>query len=157
LPAPSVSIAQNLISFIPCGNKVRDRLAVYLRNRLFNFGLIERLVRSNSIDFLGINYYTRHLVETRRWTITSLLTDVCKGNHDNLKKNSLGWEIYPEGLYNLLMYLKRYKLPIFILENGISILYGLFIPFRNFCIICLRKINFTITIEFNQRMRIIHN
>jgi beta-glucosidase len=32
----------------------------------------------------------------------------------------LGWEIYPEGLYKLLIDLKKYNLPVFILENGIS-------------------------------------
>jgi beta-glucosidase len=59
------------------------------------------------------------LVDTQRWTVKDLLKDVCKNNHDKLRKNSLGWEIYPQGLYNLLMHLKRYKLPILILENGI--------------------------------------
>ncbi len=119
LPAPLLSIAQNLIAFAACENNLRDKFAVYLRNRLFNFRLIDRLIRHKSIDFLGINYYTRHLVDTRGWTVKALLMDVCKNNHDNLKKNSLGWEIYPQGLYNLLMHLKRYGLPIFILENGI--------------------------------------
>ena len=31
----------------------------------------------------------------------------------------MGWDIYPEGLYDLLMSLKIYNLPVFILENGI--------------------------------------
>jgi beta-glucosidase len=31
----------------------------------------------------------------------------------------LGWDIYPQGLYSLLLKLKRYNLPVFILENGI--------------------------------------
>ncbi|MCM8796447.1 MAG: family 1 glycosylhydrolase [Candidatus Omnitrophica bacterium] len=31
----------------------------------------------------------------------------------------MGWEIYPQGLYDLLMQLKRYNLPIMITENGI--------------------------------------
>ncbi|MBU1726479.1 MAG: family 1 glycosylhydrolase, partial [Candidatus Omnitrophica bacterium] len=43
----------------------------------------------------------------------------CPGGHSKLKKNSLGWDIYPEGFYSLLMNFKKYNLPIFILENGI--------------------------------------
>ena len=31
----------------------------------------------------------------------------------------MGWDIYPQGLYDVLMSLKGYKLPVFILENGI--------------------------------------
>jgi len=119
LPAPLLSIAQNLIAFVACKNNLRNKFAVYLRNRLFNFGLIDKFIRHRAIDYLGINYYTRHLLDSPGWTVKALLTDVCKNNHDNLKKNSLGWEIYPQGLFNLIMYLKKYKMPIFILENGI--------------------------------------
>jgi beta-glucosidase len=35
------------------------------------------------------------------------------------KKNSLGWEIYPQGLHTLIKAFSRYKLPILISENGI--------------------------------------
>ena len=31
----------------------------------------------------------------------------------------MGWDIYPAGLYDLLITLKKYNLPVFILENGI--------------------------------------
>jgi beta-glucosidase/6-phospho-beta-glucosidase/beta-galactosidase len=37
--------------------------------------------------------------------------------------NDLGWEIYPEGLYNLIMRIKNrcgYMIPVLILENGIA-------------------------------------
>ena len=34
--------------------------------------------------------------------------------------NDLGWEIYPEGLYEILTSLKKWKKPIFITENGIA-------------------------------------
>lgn len=32
----------------------------------------------------------------------------------------MGWEIYPEGIYHTLKYLKKFKLPIYITENGIA-------------------------------------
>jgi beta-glucosidase len=31
----------------------------------------------------------------------------------------LGWDIYPEGLHNLLLQLKKYEVPVMITENGI--------------------------------------
>jgi beta-glucosidase len=58
-------------------------------------------------------------VEPEGWGLKSLLLDTCKSNHSQLKKNSLGWDIYPQGLYTLLLGLKKFGLPIFILENGI--------------------------------------
>jgi beta-glucosidase len=54
-----------------------------------------------------------------RWGFRNLALDICRKNHHPLRKNSLGWDIYPEGLYNLLLRLKKYNLPVFILENGI--------------------------------------
>jgi beta-glucosidase len=119
LQKPQVSIAQNLVAFAPCSPTLKNRLAVILRNKLYNFGLIERLISLNSLDFIGINYYTRNLIDARGFNFRQFLLGACS-EHNMLKKNSLGWEIYPEGLYKLLIDLKKYNLPVFILENGIS-------------------------------------
>ena len=32
----------------------------------------------------------------------------------------MGWEVFPEGIYYVLMHLKKYKKPIYILENGLA-------------------------------------
>jgi beta-glucosidase len=48
-----------------------------------------------------------------------LLQQTCSSPKDPMPKNSLGWDIYPQGLKDILMSLKRYRLPVFILENGI--------------------------------------
>ncbi|MCM8789834.1 MAG: glycoside hydrolase family 1 protein [Candidatus Omnitrophica bacterium] len=114
-----VSIAKNLQSFVPCNLSFKNRLAVYLRNKLYNFDPLEKLIRQRSLDFIGVNYYTRNLIDVTGWSLTSLLIETCKNNHSSLKKNSLGWDIYPQGLYELLMRLNKYRLPIFITENGI--------------------------------------
>jgi beta-glucosidase len=119
LEAPYVSIAKNMPAFVPCSPTLKNRISTYLRKKLFNFNLIDKLVRYHCLDFIGINYYTRTLVEVERWNFRNLMIDVCKNNHHPLPKNSLGWDIYPQGLYNLLLKLKKYNLPIIILENGI--------------------------------------
>lgn len=119
LPSPFVSIAKGVQVFEPCLPTLRNRVASYLRDRRFNFEFLERLIKYKSIDFLGINYYTRGLAETQGWTMRNLFLDNCKKNHSRLKKNSLGWDIYPQGLYSLLTRFKKFNLPIYILENGI--------------------------------------
>jgi len=115
-----VSIAKNLQAFMPCKPTLRNRLAARIRDRSFNCSFLEKLVSSRTLDFIGVNYYTRSLIETSGWLPRNLLIDVCEDRtHQRLKKNSLGWDIYPEGLYNLLLKLKKYKLPVIITENGI--------------------------------------
>ncbi len=66
------------------------------------------------IDFMGINYYTRMWVSTE---VPPLATPFDKGETD------MGWEIYPEGLAELLTRHKRdypNLPPIYITENGMA-------------------------------------
>ena len=119
LEKPLISIAHNMQAFVPCRNNLKDRAAVFLRDKLFNRDIIKILISRRSLDYIGLNYYSRSLVEVKRWGVMNLLSDVCESGHSNLKKNDMGWDIYPKGIYDLLMELKRFRLPVFILENGI--------------------------------------
>ena len=70
------------------------------------------------LDWGGINYYTRGLYaydETR----PAFPIKQVKGP---LEKNDLGWEIYPQGLTDLLVRVSREytKLPLYVTENGMS-------------------------------------
>lgn len=66
------------------------------------------------LDFLGINYYTRTVFEKRQ---DGWFHDV-KPTQPPL--TDMGWEIYPQGLTEILLQLhQRYQLPpIYITENG---------------------------------------
>jgi len=119
LSSPKISIAQSVQAFIRCSPALKNKISVFLKDKYFNLEFIERLLRYKSLDFIGINYYTRNLIDAEGWGLKNLLLGTCKKNHSVLAKNSLGWDIYPEGLYHLLLKLKKYKLPLFILENGI--------------------------------------
>ncbi len=63
------------------------------------------------MDFLGLNYYTRGVVSA------SGAWDVASSGH---ALTDMGWEIYPDGLTELLLRLKRdWKVPpLFVKENG---------------------------------------
>ena len=117
LPNPAVSIAQNVMAFVACTRSFKDRLAACLRHKWYNLGFIEKIHKN--LDFIGINYYSRQLVDLKGWGIANFAWDVCENNHHPVKKNSLGWDIYPEGLYELLLKLKKFNLPMMITENGI--------------------------------------
>lgn len=71
------------------------------------------------VDFLGVNYYTcRRVVEDKnsQWPHIA-------DKPGNLKKTAMDWEIMPDGLYNILTWLKENytgDTPIYITENGLA-------------------------------------
>lgn len=118
---PMVSISHNLQAFQACTPDLKNRISVYLKNKFYNFYFLSKISASRAIDYFGINYYSRSLVEARSWGLRRLMLDTCDKNHSTLKKNFMGWDIYPQGIYELLIKLKKYNLPVMILENGICI------------------------------------
>ncbi|GAB4339263.1 MAG: glycoside hydrolase family 1 protein [Candidatus Abyssubacteria bacterium] len=73
-------------------------------------------ILSGTHDFIGVNYYTRRKVQFRLCNPADLLRR--NPPPPNTVTNDLGWEIYPEGLYKMLMGLRKYQRPIYITENG---------------------------------------
>lgn len=69
---------------------------------------------ATSIDYIGINYYTREIYQSEAHQ------GFQKVMNKPLPLTDMGWEIYPQGLSELLLELHRnYSLPpIFITENG---------------------------------------
>jgi len=67
-------------------------------------------------DFFGLNSYTRDHMRVDLGTPSLSQTYVPDGK----PTTDLGWEIYPEGLLELLRRYARYQRPIVILENGIA-------------------------------------
>lgn len=55
-------------------------------------------------DFIGLNYYFHKKF----------------GGREVYQKTDMGWDIYPDGLYKVLMELKQYNKPVIIVENGIA-------------------------------------
>ena len=119
LKKPMISIAKHFIVFEYCDYSLKNKIAVMLRDWLFNFRLVNRLNKAKTLDFIGVNYYTRKMINVKRFRLKNLLSDECEHIHHDVKKNFLGWHIYPQGLLKILLRLKKYKVPVFILENGI--------------------------------------
>jgi beta-glucosidase len=74
-------------------------------------------------DFLGVNYYQRHVV--RNQTIPeheNLPQAVFPAPKDDTAWTEMGWEVYPDGLYQILCRLHfEYRVPkIYITESGCS-------------------------------------
>ena len=74
---------------------------------------------SKPIDWIGINYYTRSLVDYDKNDKFVKF----KQKRGNLEVTDMGWEIFPEGLEFLLNRLKSHyskNIPIHITENGMA-------------------------------------
>ena len=65
-----------------------------------------------SSDFLGVNYYTRWMV--------NLIGKEPRVARPGAERSDLGWEFYPEGLERALMECAAFGLPLYVTENGIA-------------------------------------
>ena len=141
----NVGIVLNKTHVIPQSNKEEDAFAAKIYDEIHNTWFDEAIFKgkypinllnilrpympknysndlkiiSKKIDWVGINYYTRTIVKKdnneKYFGFKAL-----KGN---LPKTDMGWEIYPEGLTEVIMKLiKNYskKTPIYITENGMA-------------------------------------
>jgi len=99
------------------GSYPEDMLKLYSEQRILPEFLEDDMkIISEKIDFLGINYYTRSVL---RYDENAYPLKVTMVDLDN-PKTDMGWEIYPEGLYDLLINIhKNYGgIDILITENG---------------------------------------
>lgn len=69
------------------------------------------------LDFLGVNYYTRHVVGAGLWPGSS---DVRFHLNNGLETTATGWDIDPQGLVDILSQVQRDypAIPVYLTENG---------------------------------------
>jgi beta-glucosidase len=136
-PIPMVSLAKACAFFSACQtNSLKDRFSVWLRDLAFNRLVVDTLIRGHfflpamfkirlrkarTLDFIGINYYSRDFIHFKGLKGPEIFGEVCPpGHHSEAgSRNDLSWEIYPKGLYCLVKDFSRHGLPIIITENGV--------------------------------------
>jgi len=131
-----VGIAKNFTLLEPL-NRLHpgDQMQAYFQDRIFNRAFVMALMEGHfemylpgsgkitvpmdpammgSLDFLGVNYYTRFRVNARGAHLTP----------SNAPSSDLGWEIYPEGLFKVLQLAQSLtaarQMPLYITENGLA-------------------------------------
>jgi len=97
-------------------NSILDRLATRA-SRYFTNQKFFNLTRGNN-DFLGVNFYFSDKISFRNLLTKHSLTTTQQ--KEGAKITDLGWKIFPEGIYHILIEQKRHDLPVFILENGLA-------------------------------------
>jgi beta-glucosidase len=140
-PSAEVGITIDLVAFHPFTDSPEDLAAVARSDGFRNRWILDPVLRGEypadlsesfprasppiqdgdletiaaPLDFLGINYYTRSVVRAdpaggEPITVTP----------DGTEHTGMGWEVYPDGLFELLVRLnEEYELPpLYVTENG---------------------------------------
>jgi beta-glucosidase/6-phospho-beta-glucosidase/beta-galactosidase len=144
----SVGMVHNMVFFAPKRPNIQADIdsaghADYVYNRLWLNAVIHGDLDANAdgtidlgehhpefigkADFIGINYYFRGKTLSIGGPITPILplfdflpsTSYGPGNCPGVCSD-LGWEVYPDGLREVLTTAGSYGLPVYITENGIA-------------------------------------
>ena len=129
-----VGLAHNYRVFDPARPKhLLDRLASWVRDVGYNRSVINAVWRGiwtpplgfglswslrRSLDWIGINYYTRELVQFDPQAKEMFYSSEAPNPEAEMMDGGYG-ELYPEGLYRAIKRLSRLSLPIYITENGV--------------------------------------
>ncbi|HPS58327.1 MAG TPA: family 1 glycosylhydrolase [Spirochaetota bacterium] len=93
------------MSFFESGGGV-NRIFTYFAERFWNRHFISRTLKYN--DFIGINYYFHNRI------------NYGLNRNANEKVSDMGWELYPQGIENIVMGMTGYGLPLFVTESGLA-------------------------------------
>jgi beta-glucosidase len=101
-----------------------DRAAASVRDFILNrmpFDLTVGTSRKR-LDFVGLNYYCRTVVNWQARGTTALFGRDWLENDQGAPRtfSDIGWEIYPAGLKQQLARFARYGVPVLITENGLA-------------------------------------
>ncbi len=137
-PEAQVGIAQHFAGFAPADDSAWSARVAKWRDTLLNWRFLDaiqygkiafpcswfphhNLTFSNTNDYLGINYYGRHLVKFSAFAPGELFGKSVSADP------SVAWpapwqdrEIAPECLYDFLVRMRTYQKPIYVTENGLA-------------------------------------
>ncbi|NSW75504.1 MAG: family 1 glycosylhydrolase, partial [Candidatus Atribacteria bacterium] len=100
------------------GQFPEDMLSLYQKKgfSLPQFNAREGTLVSQPLDFLGINYYSRNVIAQG----TEPVLETMPVEPPKAEKSSMGWEVYPAGIYEIVQRVAKEYAPkeIYITENG---------------------------------------
>jgi beta-glucosidase len=134
--APKVGTVKDMTYFQPYDEQSPDdRKEAASRHQSYNAAFMDSIntgrisppmgngervpVLKDAWDFIGYNYYFRHLVQGA--TPERSHRDMLTRSKDSLGLTDTGWEIYPQGIYEITKWLKGYGKPLYITENGTAV------------------------------------
>lgn len=105
-PDAQVGIAKNNTYFELGQETFKNKMLKKVARKYWNDYFLDKI--SAYQDFIGLNYYFRNRIDG--WF----------NKNRNSKTSDLGWDLYPQGIYHVLLDLGKYKKPVYITENGLA-------------------------------------
>ncbi|MBI2600990.1 glycoside hydrolase family 1 protein [Candidatus Daviesbacteria bacterium] len=116
IPSAKVGMAQNVVSFgAQQSHSILQHVLVWLHDIAYNHFFY--ILTPHAHDFLGLNYYFHERIGVLHGRKLPQLLDASLTKKD---VSDMGWELYPEGIFDALRDLAGFKLPIYITENGLA-------------------------------------
>lgn len=117
IPQAKVGITHHTTSFdVYHRHSILENMAMWGADIYANH-LFYLLTGKSSHDFIGINYYKNYYISFNGNRKFPSLVDITTTKKEI---SDLGWEVYPEGIFDVIMDYSDYHLPIYITENGIA-------------------------------------
>ncbi|QQG43125.1 MAG: glycoside hydrolase family 1 protein [Candidatus Daviesbacteria bacterium] len=117
VPNAKVGIANNVSSFDAFHHhSLREEIGVWALD-IINNHLFYQMTGIQTHDFLGLNYYFNQYLSFNTHSRFPSFVDIATTKKDT---SDLGWEVYPEGIFDVLMDFSDYHKPIYITENGLA-------------------------------------
>jgi len=96
-----IGIVHNIVLFHSDGNPLNRLFAAFM-NWFWTHSFIKKVYRK--CDSIGVNYYIHKKF----------------GDTKTYAKTDMGWDVYPEGLCDALLMVKKYGLPLWVAEAGVA-------------------------------------
>lgn len=111
-----VGVAHNVTSYNALHkHSFRENVAVWVLDMFGNHALYW-LTGIGTHDFLGLNYYYNRYLDGGK-SFVPRVYDIETSKKD---VSDMGWEVRPEGIFDVMMDFSDYRKPIYITENGIA-------------------------------------
>jgi beta-glucosidase len=101
-----VGIAKHNIWYEAYQSRAWNQFLKRIADWMFNFYFLNHI--KDAQDFIGLNHYFHNRIDG--WF----------GKNKNARTSDMGWELYPEAIYHVLVDLKKYRVPVYVTENGLA-------------------------------------
>lgn len=119
VPGAQVGLVHHLISFnVFHQHSILENIVKIILDISTNH-FIYMLTGKKTHDFLGLNYYINQFISFNGNAKLPKIIDMSASHKD---VSDMGWEVYPEGMFEVLMDFSDFHKPIYITENGIATL-----------------------------------
>jgi beta-glucosidase len=113
----NIGIAHNIVDF---HTYYINHLIDYLIMRLLHWAINRKFLNKikRYMNFIGVNYYFHIRIKRGKYGIFSLET--IDTRTENREASDMNWEVNPQGIFEALLTVRRYDVPIYVTENGIA-------------------------------------